>query len=503
MSYQPTSVFRIAAAHLWWLVCLLPLAVFAPAYWAEFGMRDDYSMLREAAEEPGKILRFASSQGRPVYGLLLEGTFHVAKGVPSLAVWRTVAMVLVGAVALFLAWTLIRSRRWAPAEAAAFAGFFSLLPCAQVVTGWAVAWPHVLAALGGLGAFALFDAGWNRQGWRRWALLAGAITILLLSIFIYQPNALAFLIPVAAGWLRPVGLDSREERNRWLWRNLGFVGLGLAAAFAITTFWLHAGIVEPAERIAVETDPIGKLRWFLDGPLRQALGLYVLRDFVGRTDPWYTATVLVSVAAITFGLFSAADWRWSRALTRGLGFIVLILAAYSVNLVAAERWPTYRTLWPLTGVILMGVWNGLRRLRPAVDEFRTFVQLRRFVTASALLVLAMVVHWQALTLISQPQQAEWRRFRAMAEGIDPVSPGRVFVISPQPGDSRTAVRHLDEFGSFSADADWAAKEMMIQAMRSAHPWTVAPFRHVSWDSGYVLPKAKEFYDHVVDLRPPK
>ena len=44
------------------------LAAYWPTTFHYYGMRDDYSKLREAHEEPGKVLHFCASNARPIYG---------------------------------------------------------------------------------------------------------------------------------------------------------------------------------------------------------------------------------------------------------------------------------------------------------------------------------------------------------------------------------------------------------------------------------------------------
>jgi len=47
---------------------LLPIAVYSTVISTRYGFRDDYSILREANEEAGKVTKFCASLGRPIYG---------------------------------------------------------------------------------------------------------------------------------------------------------------------------------------------------------------------------------------------------------------------------------------------------------------------------------------------------------------------------------------------------------------------------------------------------
>src|SRR5438105_1303033 len=50
------------------MIFLVPLITYWPATFHDFGLRDDYSNLREAHEEPGKVVKFCASHARPIYG---------------------------------------------------------------------------------------------------------------------------------------------------------------------------------------------------------------------------------------------------------------------------------------------------------------------------------------------------------------------------------------------------------------------------------------------------
>ena len=53
---------------------LVPLVTYWPATFHDYGLRDDYSNLREAHEEIGKVVKFCASHARPIYGWLLQAT---------------------------------------------------------------------------------------------------------------------------------------------------------------------------------------------------------------------------------------------------------------------------------------------------------------------------------------------------------------------------------------------------------------------------------------------
>ena len=82
----------VAPAVRHWLVAaallLLPIALYHDPIAAHYGLRDDYSILRESREEPGKVLQWCASQGRPLYGLVLEASFAHLDGIADLRAGR-------------------------------------------------------------------------------------------------------------------------------------------------------------------------------------------------------------------------------------------------------------------------------------------------------------------------------------------------------------------------------------------------------------------------------
>ena len=127
--------------------------------------------------------------------------------------------------------------------------------------------------------------------------------------------------------------------------------------------------------------------------------------------------------------------------------------------------------------------------------------LRRTVPALVVAAVAIGAAWNVDRLIARPQAEEWTRMLDVASGFDPGTGGRVFVVLQRPNTIVTPIRHLDEFGLLSADADWVAKEMFIQALRAAHPHVADPARRLVWQSGYAAPP-RGLVARVIDLRTP-
>jgi hypothetical protein len=484
----------------WWIVVFVPLVVFGPSQLLEFGLRDDYSILREVHEEPGKVLALCASQARLIYGFLLEASFSRVDGVGALAMGRLLAAVLIGLAGAIIARTLIRRFQWGAAEAIALGALVTLLPAPQVISSWATCWPHALAAVLGVSAFALAERARTREG-RLWVCLLAALVVMIAGILTYQSNVLLYAVPLVAGWLRA------EGRRGWGWlsAHLGLIAVALGSSFALSVLLIPALGFKLSNRVAIDWDILGKLGWFAANPLREALGLYVLRDNVGRTEPWYSIAQLITAAAVASALVS---WTAVGAtMRRTAGYLAILCVAYAVSFVAVERWASYRTLWPLTGVLLVATCLGAQRciewVSIQLDESSSSIRVLyvRFVAAAAVAVVAFSAGWNVRQLIAQPQAQEWARMRDIAGDFDPSVGGRVFVVLPRPAETTAPVRHLDEFGSLSADCDWAAREMFKHAVRAEHQDARNPLARLVWQSGYAAPIGAQLA-RVVDFRYP-
>jgi hypothetical protein len=476
----------------------MPAVIWARALLLEFGYRDDYAIVREVIEEPGKIILVCMSEGRLFYGILLEASFSIFNGVPGLAVWRMAGALLIGLTGALLARVLCGRFGWSAFAAAATGVLFVLLPSAQLIAAWASCWPQALAGLLAIAAFEFAERARGQSGARRRLSFFGAFALLVVAALTYQSNTLLYVVPLAAGWLT----RHAERRDwRWLGAHLGLVGAALTCAFLVSVASFELFGFLQSRRFVVERDPIGKLTWFLRFPLREALGLFVLRDTFSRTEPWYTTIQALTAVLIAGGLVLRTTP--AAAARRTAGLILLIMAAYAVSFAATERWPTYRTIWPLAGVLLVAGIAGARRWATVLPGNGAGPDAAwhpgQLAAAAAVVVAAWTSAWNVEWLLARPQTAEWTSVLRIAAAVDPARRERVFLLLPRPSDAAAPIRHLDEFGSLSADGDWVAKEMFKQAIRRVHPGVPTAASRFTWQSGYLLPRS--LAARVFDLRP--
>lgn len=481
------------------LVCLAVLLL-APlaAYWGtvfhEYGFRDDYAHLREVHEEPGKLTKFTSSNGRPVYGVLLEASVAPLRGVQDLPWLRLAGVLLLTTCGAALWWQLRRSG-WSDYEALAIAAAVPLLPAAQITASWAIAWPLALAALLSIAGFALVESRLARPGWQRAAAVLGGAGLYFTAGLIYQSNALFAVVPLAAALLLRRG-GGVLVHLRWAVAHLAILFASVAAGFLLMSLAFEEGIVRESARMSFETNVGGKLLWFLKEALANALALFALRDRY-NTGAWlFWGAALATVVVVACGWrFGSRSWSHRARWLVCVAFLPFV--AHSVSLASAAWVIGYRTLFALSGLVLVLVVFGLRSLRLA----GRLEDRREHAAIAALLAVAIVsAAYNTYALIAVPQNREWTAMREAAERITPEVDTSVYIISPTLGVRATRRSYSDEFGSLSSDSDWVPQEMFKTAMRERFPAGVPPQCRFTVTTSREAPDAAADFDAVIDLR---
>ena len=493
---------RTAVGARAWLVTaflfLLPVVTYWPATFHEYGLRDDYSNLRESHEEIGKILQFCASHARPIYGWLLQSTYGQTSSVHNLEWTRLFASFLLGSLSLVM-YRGLRALGWPSGSSLCVAALVSWLPSSQVIAGWAVGWPYAAAALTAAAAFFAVEgarstrpAG-NARFARQWTLGAGLLAV---SALIYQPSALFYVVPMAGA------LIARRERGltataRWALAHVVLIFTSLGFAYCTMTALYSAGVFVKSARIAFEHDWSGKIAWFLSEPLPNALSLFVLNDDHHRDRALYLGCA--AAAALILAAGACLEWKRhgrERGMVWTAGLLGLPLLAFSVSLLAAERYATYRTALALTAVLVCFLVVSLRALTERWNPANL-----RLLTALALTVAFVMARHHVNALIAVPQGNEWQLILQGARHVHltPADKPRVFAIASGPADISTATIYHDEFGSLSSNSEWVPKEMFKRAMHDLHPEIANIDARYEFAEGYKLP-AGQHYDLIIDMR---
>jgi hypothetical protein len=465
---------------------VIPALVYVPTALHEYAMRDDYSHLREAHEEPGKLLRFHASLGRPVYGALMESSFAQLADVPSLRRARLGSLALLVGLGLFVL-SQLRALDWALREATAVALGLTLLPAARMMVAWAAQWGFALALWFSVSGFALGERALRRQGGRT-ATLAAALAMYTLAALTYQSHAGFSMLLVGAALL------ASRRSPRWVATHVALFLGGLLAAFMVTRGALHAGLVPASSRTVLERMPLDKLGWFFTQPLPDALALFVLHDDARPHAPGFWLAVAAAFTWLAGASVLVMRERPRREwLAPGACLLALPFITHVVSLAAAERSTAYRTQFGLSALMLVYVVAAHARLGRSLPR-----------AWPALLGLLLAVAWfaagrQSFALVAESQGREWARMRDAVAGASFGPSTRVYVVEPTQADRLSELIHYDEFGSLTSASDWAPREMFTQALRVRFPHGLPRGHAFSYAQGRALP-GPGAHDLVIDMR---
>ncbi len=505
---RPVAVFAMPARHhergyLLMLVAVLlfifPTCVYWNTIWMDFGLRDDYGVVREARAEPDAIVRFCGSHARPVFGWLLKTSFKSIDHIKDVSWARLASAVMLGLTSVSVFSILVVFYRWPPLKSACVGALLVLVPSGQVIASWGILWPYNVASLLSLGAFVLAEIAFRKRANER-SLQLGLVVLagllMIASAWTYQSCSLFYMVFVAVAVVRRGEWTLQGTRLRLI-QHLVFLAASLLVAYVLIRAAFAADLLPMSKRIAFEMDPVGKLVWFSKNVLPNALSLLVLNDLQGRTAAVHGLMAsLVGVMIIGGGI--ATGWRrgWREGLVWFVGFIVLVLGAYAINLVASERWFSYRTIYPLTGVIIVFLAASIAMIGELMPALK---RIRYVLGVAVVMVAAYLARTQAYDLIAVPQNKEYRLVEQEFKKLDLARDQRVFVITPTPAMAPVRLICTDEFGSLSTDSDWVPKEIMKLICYEKFP-ALPPCRSLDHMVSGDKPPPSGLYEVVIDLR---
>jgi hypothetical protein len=284
----------------------------------------------------------------------------------------------------------------------------------------------------------------------------------------------------------------------WVIRHLIVAGWGLGIAFIAMFVLIELNIATKTYQMQLEPDPAGKLWWFINGPLKNALGIVVLNDELGKNRVIHLLVLVFILSLLSAGAWSR--WRLGGAIDVGhwLGILILLsVLSYSVNLASMSRFVAYRHLWALTSILLLFSVAGLKSLS------RSWQRVGRIgapaVLSFLLISSAVLARDQAYELVALPQSEELAVIEEGAKRIDITKRPRVFIVVSSRRNAPSPVRFADEFGSLSTDAEWVSAEMLEGIMKERFPDSGDVTKLYQLGCGDVLPQ-KQRYEVVIDLR---
>ncbi len=482
----------------YWLLVLIPFVVYCPGIMREYGVHDDYTLIREAKEDQGKIARQLTAQGRPLYGALLETSFAHTESVDNLKFMRLASVCFLALLGIIL-WRHLDTNGWAQIDALALSLAIILLPAAQVSVSWALGWPWVCSVILSVAGFLAVETELAKGGLKRGMGIVGGIAIYMLATVIYQPNAMFAVVMIAATVLPRIRTRTRRELKIWFGWHLAILFTAQLLSFLFLKVISSGGGIQESSQMVFESHPFSKLLWLFVHMLPNALGLYALRcDF--HTLPGAIFFWLTAVGVVAFISWIAPEELEnegeSERLKWWLCLALLPWVAMFISIIAAERSAGYRTLFPLSALVVVIVFACLRRL-PLEKDVEP--RVRYSAMGAIVLLAAILAGWNTSELLSKPQSREWSIIRDAVVQARFTEMTRFYLIQPTIEDRSTDLVHSDEFGSLSTDSDTVPQEMFKAGLRKRFPKGVPKGYKYEFAQGRAVP-AEGTYDVLIDMR---
>lgn len=450
--------------------------VYLPVLSMSYLFMDDYIQLH-GPDPVNETVWFFVSLGRPLVGgyLMLCRFFVHAFG-------SNMLCHLLGVVGVALLGTAthrwLRRHEIASPDAALLCFLIGALPAMQVYMTWITAGSFVYAAWLAVWALLVFDPDCGSHapprafpGWPRWA---GAVTLMVAAMMIYQPSAMYFwsmaLAGLLAGW--------RQTPRQIVRRGAAYFGLGglsLAAYWVALQVMFAATGMAPNERsrLLALGDIPGKLGWFVSEPLDSALSLW--RVQASRELSLLIAGIIVAGLVVKWRLLRRASGQSGREASnarpfRGVwtlylaGMIVAMLPlSYLFNLVVAENWASYRTTFALAASVAVLGYVALDALSAWAGREGQAV-LRRAALCGCAVGALLSVQENAFRRIAFPQAVEYRFLEHQLQTAGLTEKTAIHMIRPA-YDGGLCKRVFYEFGAPSSSAPWVPVPMIRKALR--------------------------------------
>lgn len=457
------SVKRRAGLLASLVISLCAVVIYLPVVVVPYAFKDDYTELGWAHGllSTEDFWEWFAKSGRPVAWPLSFGAYSLAPDIDGLRWVRLVSVLGIALLGVLLHHSLTRAgmNRWL--SMAASISVISL-PSFQVYAAWAsaysAAYSAILAGLASLIAAGALDAQ------RRVATirLAAAVALLLCSLLIYQPTAMFFWVLAAISLLRPS--ESLARALRLFGVHLLVAAASLAFDFAIFKVAVHYYGPASVERSSLTHDIPGKVRWFVEQPLVNALDLSAL-----------TRPRLLAEAVSLFAIVGITLLHRKKGL-RSLGFVaiavILVPLAYLPNLVVEESWASYRTIVALSSLIAiytwLSVWGiGTAILRPGMSPTANTAARAVGATAIALLVsgAGLLASRNVTTLFVKPQSLELNVLRTTLRAGPAREVRKVVFVRPGGWQGAAPLVRYDEFGLPSSVAPWVPYPAVFLVLR--------------------------------------
>ena len=397
------------------------------------------------------------TQGRWLTGLLFQKLFSSISNIEQLKLFRIFSvigwmMTTVTWSAIFkkwVEWLNMSKQTWGLGSL-----YFVCSISVCIYIGWASCMEIFLAVLAALLSGHLFFKNlYDRKGANlRRSIIFLSLVLGIVSLFIYQSAFGIFLLPFFLHYVRV----KRAKPDKKLLVGIAFYFLTYVVYYFLFKYSLSAYHLEAAERTQVHFDLLKKISFFFAGPFPQGFSMNLL--FLARSVFSQIFYVLIFVGWVLVVFKSNKD----NSVAANLGFIVFILVLlaliYLPVMIAAENFPSYRTLFPFNLAVFVMVADNLLQI------FRNEKIKKLFAWGMATWLLLTAIYTFNFQYIN-PLKKEYKVLRDFFEVNYTPAIRSVYFIRANKflfnAEFRTNV-YRDEFGAPSTYRDWVPEPMVKQ-----------------------------------------
>ena len=418
------------------LFLLLFAVAYSPVWCFDYLFHDDGSFWVKAREYGFRHIFFDNIMSQCRYGnaLLLQLEAFFVHKIVDLKILRSIGIVFMAINASFL-WRLMRRYPFLEAQAFLIVSAMFLLPEFAAIIFYSIS-----AAYFPLCIFLCCWAFYRLVNGQRIFLSA---LLLFAAITIYQPLGMFYWALTGMHILfSPDRSSPAYKKDTFRLMVAGFAGL---LCYAVSVYIMHYffsskighSLYNP---YVVSFDVVGKLRWFFQEPLANALNLWDIFPKLS-TSLIVAGFILITALMVKFNKKISLFNFWQLA-----AFIVVFFLTFLPNLAARANAPFYRCLVPLASLIwLMVVWSIFQwaKIIPGILNARALtVLLSIIVTVGGIVTFLDVLDERVL-----PSSIEWNAYRDAAVQVRLRGMKAVHIIVPRHQFSK---ERYDEFGVLSS-----------------------------------------------------
>lgn len=376
------------------------LFTYSPCFQYSYGLLDDYYLLfltlTKGAWCP-EIVGSMMSQGRPLNIPFIAAAFSSLHSIRDLVYLRYIATLGIALLAtLFFRHSMHVG--WNKTQSFVLSLLvFSQLPF-QVLAGWSL--------VGFLGAIriplayvsffiAKYAAEKPLKSPAFTALYLATVAALSASMAMHQTTAMFFWIAMAQDALSPKKWD---VSRRLLAVAFSAFGIACSIEYAICAWGKSAySAYLLTDRDRLSFDLLEKIHWFFSEPLTNSLNFNNL-----AASPYIAVGMAATiVTGLSFFIKTLEPKEWLKP--RVLLLLALPVLCYTPNLMVAESWASYRTLYALSALMMLYFFSAIQGIAQKLAVSKNIVTGALFTAALVSLVCA---NQNVSTYLAEPQSKE-------------------------------------------------------------------------------------------------